>query len=183
MKMLPRLTRFSSQTQLTFPCRAKSRAVNICKHNVTLGFSKTSAILLARPLSDKHQTATREDRPSCRDTLDDISVRFWKVLKGQAPRVLGGGGCALSCIYLVPGLGRYLGHTVCNFPTWGLWPALGRLGSKCHHRNPNATLTNVEWEVEWLPWKQMAIFLGLCCLKSGGIRCVAPPPPQVQAAI
>lgn len=50
-------TDFPLQTQLTFQCRAKSEAANICKHNVTLGGSKMSAILLAKALSDKQPAA------------------------------------------------------------------------------------------------------------------------------
>ena len=109
---------FISDFELTFQCHARSRVADICKQNVTLGFSKPSATLLARPLSDKHQTGTQESSLSCLDNLNDIGLQFWKVLKARFPVSLEVGvRLTYRTSVLCQVLGWYLGHMVCNFPT------------------------------------------------------------------
>lgn len=77
--------RFFIATQMTFQCWARSGAANICEHNVLLGFSETAI------LSDKRPTATQENNLTYRDHFSDTGLCFWKVHRGQAPHVLGGG--------------------------------------------------------------------------------------------
>lgn len=59
---------------------------------------------------------------------------------------VGGGGWGgvthFLCIsHSVPGW--YVGHTVCNFPTWRLWPLMGRWGSSRGHGHPSLQASEV----------------------------------------
>lgn len=60
---------------------------NICKDNVTVGFSERSAVLLVKPLSDKRPTATQESSLAAMI----ISVP-WLQDKARLPMPLGLGG-------------------------------------------------------------------------------------------
>lgn len=103
---------FISDFQLTFQCHAKSRVADICKQNVTLGFSETSAVFLARALSDKHQTGTQESSLSGLDNLNDIGLQFWKGLKARFPVSLEVG---VRLTYRISVLCQVLG---CTWDTW-----------------------------------------------------------------
>lgn len=48
---------------------------DICKHKVTDGFSERSAVLLVKPLSDKHPTAIQESSLACHDNFCAIGCR------------------------------------------------------------------------------------------------------------
>lgn len=73
-------------------------------------------------------------------------------------------------------LSWYLGHMICNFPTWRLWPEMGQLESKCCHRTQMSSQPMWKWELEWFPWKQAACSFACVALASD----VRPASPSGQ---
>lgn len=78
-----------------------------------------------------------------------------------------------------------MGHTVCGFPTWRLWPVMGCWGSSCGHRHRGSRLPMWGWEMEWFPWKQAAVLLPASSPQEApDLRpCPPPAPPDLGSSL